>query len=302
MRNTRWTQAVGKDVEGKISSEVIDLAGLNWNVKQADVQFYTPNGVQVDPRHKMNYRDDNNKPLGIVGTSYRVLQNNKMFQFLDSVVGSMDAIYVNAGSFKGGRKVYIQAKLPGYIKFDNDQDIGEKLLTFISSHDGSMAVQTLFTPIRIICQNTIIMALKEGMNQTSIRHTISMGSKLNIAKQALNVVNGQVSILEQLSRKLIDKPFSDSELKELIERNGMVPKADEKSTRSNNIVNSVLRGFHYGQGSEFQSSKNTAWGAYNAVTEYVDHYSSSNREKRAESSLLGHGASIKTKTLSLLAA
>lgn len=302
MKNTRWSQVVGKDVEGKTSAETIELAGLNWKVKQSPVQFEVEGGITNDNRHLVNYRDDNKLPLGIVGTSYEVLQNSQMFQWLDGVVGSMEAMFVNAGSFKGGRKVYIQAKLPGEIRFNDDGDIGEKFLTFISSHDGSMGISSLFTPTRIVCQNTLVMALKSGTQMTTIRHTASMADNMKKAQEYLGVVNRQVEMLETLSRKLIATPFKDSQMSEYLEKIGAIKSEDKKSTRANNVINEVLNRFHFGKGSEFKTSKQTAWGAYNAVTEYVDHFKGSDKEKRAESSLLGQGARIKAKALHVLTA
>lgn len=301
MNNTRWSKVVGKDVEGKTSEDTIKLAGLDWKVKQAPVQFEVDGGITNDNSHLVNYRDDNKLPLGIVGTSYEVLQNAQMFKWLDGIVGSMEAMFVNAGSFKGGRKVYIQAKLPGQIHFDDGDDIGEKFLTFISSHDGSMAVSSLFTPTRIVCQNTLVMALHDGTNMTNIRHTASMAVNLRKAQEVLNLVNGQVTMLEEISRKLIGRPFTDSDMKPYLEKIGMVKAEEKKSTRALNVIDEVLSRFHHGKGSELKSSKGTSWGAYNAVTEYVDHFKGSDNEKRAESSLIGQGARIKDKALHVMA-
>jgi len=302
MQNQRWSTIVGKDVEAKTSEEVIKLAGLDWQVLQSPIQYQTPSGIQTDADRVMNFRSDNNNPLGIVGSGYQVLQNSKMFNFLDSVVGSSEAMYVNAGSFKGGRKVYIQAKLPGFIRFDDGEDVGEKYLTFISSHDGSLGNSVLFTPIRVICQNTMVRALKSQDHRTNIRHTLSMNVNLEQAKAALNLVAGQVKLLEQLSRKLIDRKFKDEQMTELLEKSGMIPAEEKKSGRANNIIAEVLERFHYGKGSEFKTSKGTAWGAYNAVSEYVDHFRGSDEVKRSESLLMGSGMIIKNKTLELLAA
>lgn len=302
MNNTRWSTIVGKDVEAKTSEEVIKLAGLDWKVAQSPVKFDTPHGTHVDGESLVNYRADNNFPLGIVGPGYHVLQNSQMFNFLDGVVGAMESMYTNAGSFKGGRRVYIQAKVPGYIHFDNGDDVGEKYLTFISSHDGSMGIRTLFTPVRIACQNTIVAALEHGSQMSTIRHTISMNENLQRAKATLNLVNAQVSLLENLSRKLTGQRFPDHQMVPYLEKIGMVSDDEKKSTRAQNVINEVLNRFHHGNGSDLKSAKGTAWGAYNAVLEYVDHYKGSNPDKRAESALIGWGAKVKSKALHLLAA
>jgi len=124
---------------------------------------------------------------------------------------------------------------------------------------------------------------------------------LNGARETLGILNAQFSILEDISRKLAVTPFKDSDIPQLVEKSGLVP-SGAASTRAKNIIDEVLLRFHHGQGAELESSKGTAWGAYNAVVEYVDHYRGKNAEKRAESAILGSGSAIKESAFSLLSA
>lgn len=301
MKNTRWSLEVGKDVSAKTSEDALIAGGLNWSVMQSPVSFNNGQSLVEYSAQRVNYRSDTGKALGIVSDSYKVLQNKDAFRFLDSLIGVSEAMYVNVGSFRDGAKVYIQAKLPGEIRFDDGgQDVGEKYLTFVTSHDGSLPISVMFTPIRVVCQNTLLMALRDNVRKSSIRHTLNLAIGLNQAKSTLGILNNQFSLLESLSKKMTHVSFSDKDIPQLLEKTGMVPHEIERSTRAKNIIDEVLSKFHYGQGADYESAKGTAWGAYNAVVEYVDHARGSDKIKRAESSILGSGSVIKQKAMALL--
>lgn len=305
MKNTRWSAISGKDIiDAKTSTEALELGGLNWNVLQSPVYFN--NGLAMVPHSgdKVNYRSDTKDVLGIVSDSYKILQNKDAFRFLDSVVGVAEAMYTNVGSFKNGARVYIQAKLPGMIRFDDGgEDVGEKFLTFVTSHDGSLPVSVMFTPVRIVCQNTLLMALRNNVRKSSVRHTLNLAIGLSSARETLGILNNQFTLLEDVSRKLTHVTFEAKNIPQLLTKAGMIPAVtnQEASTRAKNIIDEVTQRFHVGAGANLQSARGTAWGAYNAVVEYVDHFRGSNDVKRAESSILGSGANIKERTLELLA-
>src|SRR6266850_1773261 len=110
MKNTRWSLATGKDMQAVTSMEALKLTELDWNVLQAPVYYKIAEQMIEDSGSRINYRSDTNALLGRVSNSYKVLQNSAAFQFCDSLIGVAEAMYVNVGSFKGGSKVYIQAK------------------------------------------------------------------------------------------------------------------------------------------------------------------------------------------------
>lgn len=303
MKNTKWSTVAGKDVESKTSAEALQLGGLNWNVLQSPVYFN--NGVEIvkHGRDMVNYRSDTKDVLGIVSDSYKILQNKDAFRFVDSLIGYAEAMYVNVGSFRNGARVYIQAKLPGDIRFDDGgADIGEKYLTFITSHDGSLPISVMFTPIRVICQNTLLMALHHNVRKSTVRHTLNLAMGLMDAKNTLGILNNQFSLLENVSRQLTHVSFDAKNIPQLLTKSGMIPNEPDASTRAKNIIDEVTQRFYHGAGADLASAKGTAWGAYNAVVEYVDHFRGSNANKRAESSILGTGANIKEKALELLTA
>lgn len=302
MKNTRWSAIAGKDVEATTSEQAIQLSGLNWDVLQSPVFYKTPTAMVENPHNRVNFRSDTHDILGIVSDSYKILQNRDAFRFLDSLIGVAEAMYVNVGSFRNGARVYIQAKLPGFIRFDDGGlDVGEKFLTFITSHDGSLPISALFTPIRVICQNTLLMALRDNVRKSTVRHTLNLAMGLQNARETLGILNNQFTLLEDVSRKLTHVSFAEKDIPQLLTKSGLIPAEADPSSRAKNIMEEVLLRFKHGAGSELASAKGTAWGAYNAVVEYVDHYRGTNPLKRAESSVLGSGANIKEKALELLA-
>src|ERR1700733_3004849 len=158
------------------STEAIKAAGLDWQVEKQPV--FLKNGINAISRRHAVVRRDNGHPLGIVGERYVPLQNNDAFRFFDAVVGLKEAVYHTAGALGQGEIIWILAKLNGVIRVVGD-DITEKYLQLTNRHDGGGSVQILWTPIRVVCQNTLNIALQESQSSlhTSLRHTLNIGSE-----------------------------------------------------------------------------------------------------------------------------
>ncbi len=281
------------------SSEMIEKAGLNWKVLQAPVLF-EGNGLKPFGGRLVNYRNDTGAPLGIVTDSYKVVQNSTAFAFLDSFLGESLEMYTTAGSWKGGARVYIRAKLPGTIVFaGNEEDRGEKYINFNTSHDGSGSIEASLLAFRLVCSNGL-MAFKK-IASGRIRHTLN--ANLDTIRESIGHLNKQFDIITMLSEKMAAQPFSVASVPTVLEKVGLIPTESDRSTRASNIIADVSRLFDgYGKGSRLNGSRGTAWGAYNAITEYVDHYRGSNKDKRAESASIGSGALIKENALEVLSA
>ena len=149
------------------SEEAIKYAGLNYEVAKSPLYIKgsnfveTPNGIETTdseqkvPNYFANIRTDNNAVLGVVGNDYHIVQNREAFSFFDAIVGGGDGIlYETAGALGKGERIFITAKLPGYIRVGNGNDVTEKYVFLTTSHDGSGSITAAFTPIRIVCQNS----------------------------------------------------------------------------------------------------------------------------------------------------
>lgn len=281
------------------SAEAIAAAGLGWTVEKYPVFAQTPEGMKQVPRSFAVTRSDNNAPLGIVGDRYTPMQNKDAFSFFDSVVGVKEAMYHTAGSLGDGERIWILAKLPGYIQVAKN-DIVDKYLLLANTHNGTSSVEMLFSPVRVVCQNTLNMAIQGAKGDIAkARHTRGIMLKTDNIRESLKIVNYQYDIMEQASKKMVDKQMNQGHLEKYLEKIGLlrnVIEEDEerRTTRSENIFNTMVNLFEHGKGNDMPEVRGTLWAGYNSVVEYVD-YIRGNDKKRANSLLFGSGADIKQK-------
>jgi len=291
VKQKAW-HGLGQVVSGyPTSAEALQYAGLDFSVEKRPLFTYG-DGANWDsdadvivewqiaiPDYFTTVRTDTEQPLGVVGKDYEIVQNIDAFSFFDSIVGGKDGIlYETAGALgKNGERVFITAKLPNYIRVGRNDCI-EKYLFLTTSHDGTGSITIAFTPIRVVCQNTLNAALNHHVNCIKIRHTASANEKLKQAHKMLGITK-QLSVeLEAIFNRWSRVRITDPQLKQLIQL-AMSPnretvekvqagKHEELSSQFNNIVSSV---FDYAMTSPTQqenTTKGTLFGMYNAVTGY----------------------------------
>jgi phage/plasmid-like protein (TIGR03299 family) len=282
---------LGKELDhAATSAEAITAAGMDWKVTKEPI--FLQGATDPIPSHFATVRSDTGKSLGIVGDQYKVLQNKEAFSFFDAVVGVKEAMYHTAGALGDGERVWILAKLPGYIQVKGD-DVSEKFLLLVNSHDGTRAAQMMFTPIRVVCQNTLNIAVSESAAKASIRHTSGMGNKIDSVRETLQIVNARFTLFEQAAQKLATVQLTTDAWSDYLKALHL-KSTDKATTRMQNITNDVSRMFESGKGADMVSAKGTAWGAFNAVVEYVDYARGSDKDdNRARSLLFGSGATLK---------
>lgn len=199
--------------EAQTSTEALKLANLDWEVGREEI--LTPEHEIIE-NFKRIFRKDNNFTLGIMTNMYEPLQNADAFLLLDELVNEQLAMYVTAGSIRGGKQVWALAKLPNHITVGEGDRI-ENYLLMSNSHDGSSAIQILSTPIRVVCNNTLSYALKSATNRFAWRHTGNVFDRLDDAKEALNIINNRFIELETELQPLYENELSDDEYMEYIE-------------------------------------------------------------------------------------
>ncbi len=151
------------------------------------------------PKYFANIRSDTNSVLGVVGKDYHIVQNRDAFEFFDAIVGGGDGIlYETAGALGNGERIFITAKLPDYIRVGNGDDVTEKYIFLTTSHDGSGSITAAFTPIRIVCQNTLNASLRNMSNVVRIRHTSGVKERLQNAHKVMGLVDTLSKKLEEL--------------------------------------------------------------------------------------------------------
>jgi phage/plasmid-like protein (TIGR03299 family) len=209
-------------------------------------------------------RTDNSYPLGIVGSKYTPVQNIEAFNFFDDIAKDGIAEYETAGALGNGEVVFITAKVTNSMTIHNDQI--DKYLLISLSHDGSSAITVAYTPIRVVCNNTLTIALKNNASKVSIRHTASAHAKLDAAKATLGLISYGDSTHMEYFNRLLDINISEGEVIELF-ANAYKLDTNNLSTKGKNILETNLDYYYNGLGQkEFVG---TGWGAFNAVTGYL---------------------------------
>lgn len=277
--------------EHPTSEEAIKFAGLDFEVEKSPL-FTKGSGIiennsgieMMDsklevPNYFANIRTDNNTVLGVVGKDYHIVQNRDAFSFFDAIVGGGDGIlYETAGALGGGERIFITAKLPDYIRVGNGDDITEKYIFLTTSHDGSGSITAAFTPIRIVCQNTLNTSLKNMSNVVRIRHTSGAKQRLEDAHKIMGLANRLSSELENTFNYWSKITVGDAEMKKLIQL-ALCPNKetlthlqrghfDDLSTVFKNTVDDAFAYAMMSDTQQIETTKGTLFGAYNAVTGY----------------------------------
>ena len=279
------------------AAEAIAAAGLDWKVEKKEL--FLANGKQVDGS-LATVRNDTGAVLGVVGDIYRPLQNKEAFSFFDAIVGSKEAMYHTAGALGTGERVWILAKLPGQIRVIGD-DVTDKFLLLTNTHDGTAAVNMMFTPIRVVCQNTLNVAVSEASRTQKVRHSASIGMRIEDVRKGLGIVSERFRMFEEAAQAMTKVQVNGEQWRELLKSVGIIP-ADEHAKmtgRARNIMDEVTDFYTHGKGQTLPGVKGTAWAAFNGISEYVDYARATKGEDKAQSRaaslLFGSGATLKQK-------
>lgn len=299
------------------SEQAIKYAGLDYEVIKSplftngseiitDSEFTKINKMLEVPKYFANIRTDNNTVLGVVGKDYHIVQNREAFNFFDAIVGGDQGIlYETAGALGNGERIFITAKLPDYIRVGNGDDVTEKYIFLTTSHDGSGSITAAFTPIRIVCQNTLNASLKNMTNVVRIKHTSGAKQRIENAHKIMGLANTLSTQLENIFNNWSKVRVSDKEVKKLIQL-ALCPnketldliKNDAEDEMSTVFKNTIDDAFQYAMLSDTQqmdTTKGTLYGAYNAVTGYFQNVRNyKNDEAKLQSIVLGGTAQLKS--------
>lgn len=218
VRVVPW-HGLGVRVESALSSEeALEKSGLNWNVIQRPIMTSSYDPI---PGYKANIRDTDDKVLGVVTDRYKVVQNHEAFAFTDALLGE-GVRYETAGSLQEGRKIWLLAKLPDKYIIEGEQI--EPYLVFSSSHDGSGAIKVCMTPIRVVCQNTLNIALASAKRMWSTIHVGDLAHKMAEAHNTLLLAEKYMGKLGAEFSRLSKIKLSDAKVLEYI--NMLLPMDD----------------------------------------------------------------------------
>ena len=265
VRETPWHGLGTKVLEAPASKDALQLAGLDWRVLQEPI--YTAMEELVDG-YKANVRDSDRKVLGVVTDRYRVIQNDEAFAFTDELLGA-GVKYETAGSLQGGRKVWLLAHMPHEYIISGER-ISPYLL-FSNTHDGSGAIKVALTPIRVVCQNTLNLALANAKRSWSMIHTGDIKEKMQEAKDTLFLAEKYMDELGKEFEALRMKKLTDKQVMEYIEillpiEDGSTPQQEKNMKRLREDMK-----IRYFDAPDLQEVGKNAYRFVNAVSDFATH-------------------------------
>lgn len=272
LRQKPWHYESTKDrckiiQEAPNSKEALIAAGLDWTVEQTPV--FMDDGTEIK-NYKANVRSDDKTVLGIVTNRYQIVQNADAFSFTDAIVGETeDGIvrYETAGSLNGGKRVWLLAKMPTKKVLDDDV---EPYMVFSNSHDGTGAIKVAATAIRVVCNNTLSLALKNAQRFWTTKHIGNMEDKLEEARHCLGMANKYMTEFEKEADRLANTRLTRDQLNEIL--NELFPIDENDSDRKKANIQSMKDGFYICYAMpDISQYKDTAYGVINAMSDYVWH-------------------------------
>ena len=264
-REKPWHGLGTRVEEAPSSADALRLAGLDWKVLQEPI--YIDGGKQI-AGYKANVRDSDRKVLGVVTERYKIIQNQEAFAFTDSLLGN-GVRYETAGSLQEGRKVWLLARLPREYIIS-----GERIslyLVFSNTHDGSGAVKVALTPVRVVCNNTLNLALSTADRSWSMIHTGNIRDKIQEAKDTLFMAEEYMDSLGKEFERLRRQKITDAMVKEYIEQ--LLPMEENVTpVQSKNIIKlrEDMRRRYY-EAPDLQNVGSNAYRFINAVSDFATH-------------------------------
>ena len=308
VREPAW-HGLGVTVDGAMTAHEAQTIALPWRVLKKELYMEDPmeEGLFHEiPRQFATVREDTNEVLGIVGVDYEPLQNDAAFKFMDALCQDPGGPkYETAGSLHGGRKVWMLCRMPTFIEVNGHDTVREYLL-LSNTHDGSRRVEVLWTPIRVVCQNTLSMALGGGRTgRVRFKHTGSLMGRMEEAQDILGIARQNHQTLEDAIGYMQQFQPTDKQTKEILTR--LYIDSTDTSTSipvlspsQKNAIHMSTHFFREGAANKAAGDTESAWALYNGIAEFVD-YGQTMRQgrvndpqsNRVNSNWFGQGANKK---------
>ena len=269
-----------KDEEVTTSAMLEGAKLSNWNIALEPVADLLGDNYSQVGENFLVTRDNPNTAgqkdvLSIVGSRYKAVQNEELFSFADNLHdGNSDVFWESAGSLKNGRVVFGTMSIPRTMILDPNGANDETKLYLIvyTSHDGSVAVQSAITPVRVMCQNTLNLAMKKAKQSFKIRHTQTVDGKIAAARETLGLTLGYMDEFEKQAQELFKVEVTNAKFSEIINKMYPKPEGDKKGSVKKWENKVVLLDELYHNSPTNANIKGTAWGVVNALTERLDYY------------------------------
>ena len=266
-------------------------AGLDYEVVKKKLSIVEEDSIKgVD--FYATCRSDTGGVLGYVGPIYKVLQNKDAFNFFEPFVVSGSVKLHTAGTLREGARIWVLAKIAGDpLEIVKGDDV-EQFLMLSNGHDGTLSVRVGYTPIRIVCANTLRMAHRSSKSKLiRMRHSAQIVKNLEEVRDVMNIAKQEFEGTAEQYRRLASRQVNTKDLEKYFRTVLDVKELDKARkdlpTRTQNRIEELFKLFEIGKGTEIKGVKGTAWGAYNAVTEQLSWTASRNQANRFDSLWFG---------------
>lgn len=258
----------------------LEATGLaNWNVRAQKVR--TSSNVTVPDKFAL-VRDvpgeDKPKYLSMVGTRYHVVQNEDHVEFLQALLDMSGATPDVTGTARKDRVVFMSFNMPNYLNVGGEDPVDLKITAF-NSFDGTTPFLVAIDPVRVFCANQLNYFRKNSHRKIILRHTSGISGKVQLARETLDITFKGIEQFQQEAETLISKPITDPLFQEIVE--DIFPRPEKNKSSAYDDMREKINEIFYSSKTT-ENVRGTAWGAFNAVDEYLDHYGSGTPEKRAE--------------------
>jgi phage/plasmid-like protein (TIGR03299 family) len=265
-------------------------SGLDWEVELTPL---VTADTQAQVSHRGVRRKSDGRILGVVGPKYHPLQNRDAFQWFQSFLEAKEASLNTAGSLCEGSRVWVLAKMNRDPLVIAPGDDVEKFILLSHAHDGSLAIRVGFTPIRVVCANTLALAHRADASKLiRVKHSASVHENLAKIREVMNLANAEFEATAEQYRLLARKSINQNDLRRYVKRVLKVENQTKISTRTANMIQEILGLCESGKGNTLPSIKNTYWSSYNGVTEYLGYRRGNNESTRLNSLWFGDSANL----------
>ena len=288
---------LGVKVEEDISTEdMIEKAGFDWTVTMCPINCQvTSKTTKVISSHRALVRSSDQKVLTIAGKNWKPIQNKSMFEFLREFVRAGEMKLETTGSLRDGKDVWALVNLGNSFKLVNDDEVKGYLLISLP-HEYGRSMKIMFTPIRVVCNNTLTYAL----NSTNMQNVFMHGHRkefgkaaAQLAKESLGLAMTGMKDFQKAAKRLASVKYDKKQITSYV--NGLFPSTSKKISKLSLSAENVISLIDKQPGAEM--SKGTYWSAVNAVTYYVDHLTGRGVDSRMQSAWFGSKSRIKRKAV-----
>lgn len=294
---TPWHGLGEKLEEAPTISEAIEASGLDWEVGTKDL---VTKDFQEVPA-KATYRKSDNAILGVVGPRYVPLQNRDAFDWFQPFIDNGECSLHTGGSLSDGQKVWVLAQLNRDPSEIVPGDEVQKFILLSNSHDGTTSIRVGYTPIRVVCVNTLAAAHQKGVSQMlRIRHTASSKVNLDNVRDIMDNINMQFEATAEQFRFLASKNFNQHDVRKYVKILLGCDKTldDDLKTRTRNTIRKVMTSIE-GPKQDLPGVRGTWWAAYNGFNEYLNYEKGRSNNNRMESLWFGQAGASNMQALNL---